>query len=47
MKLSLSEQARARELYVQGISRPQIATKLGTSCSAVTNWTRTAKGIEI
>ena len=29
--MKLSEQARARELYVQGISRQVIATRLGAS----------------
>lgn len=34
-----SEQARARELYAQGISRQVIGTRLGVSRSAVTKWT--------
>ena len=34
-----SEQARARELYAQGISRQVIATQLSASRSAVTKWT--------
>ena len=37
--MKLSEQARARELYAQGISRQKIATRLGASRSAVTQWT--------
>ena len=37
--MKLSEQARARELYAQGISRQVIATRLGASRSAVTKWT--------
>ena len=34
-----SEQARACELYAQGISRQEIATRLRASRSAVTKWT--------
>ena len=37
--MKLSEQALARELYAQGISRQVIATRLGASRSAVTKWT--------
>ena len=37
--MKLSEQARARELYAQGVSRQEIATRLGASRSAVTKWT--------
>ena len=34
-----SEQVRARELYAQGVSRQEIATRLSASRSAVTKWT--------
>lgn len=34
-----SEQARARELYAQGVSRKAIAEKLSVSRPAVTEWT--------
>ena len=37
--MKLSEQARARKLYAQGVSRQMIATRLGASRSAVTKWT--------
>ena len=37
--MKLSEQARARELYAQGISRQVIAARLDASRSAVTKWT--------
>ena len=37
--MKLSEQARARELYGQGVSRQVIATRLGASRSAVNKWT--------
>lgn len=44
--MKLSEQARARELYAQGISHPVIAPRLGASRSAVTKWTVDQPGPE-
>ena len=37
--MKLTEQARARELYAQCVSRPKIAELLGASRSAVNQWT--------